>query len=524
MAQQSAGFVHEHIEKVVVLLCGAAVIGAIYFAFLSGRFATNDGKAPSELIAEIDRNTQNAQNAVVNARPPELSDDPPGGAAVGELLKWYGEDRKPITEILDIPNSVSRMQPFGPLLVSTTEVSADKKHDLARLVQPDVPVIMAGRSKFEFDETKPEIDAWFDGMQAADPIEVETNWVAVAAQVNLKKQEINFRVASYPEDAFLAVVKIHLQRFDIAAPWLGWQDVETYLPFLEFERPPLTKVNELRARVDLQQEVIARTKLPKRISGDRIDDFYDTVPFLKAPPPKDRNDIQKLVRDWGRLAEKAFKGDRPFDVRDPATAMVLARAVVTSKLASGRDLREAQDIFDKASRKLQRDIGGGYRVDDSAEPDKMMPIAAYDLNAVPGHTYKYRIRYEIINHYAGNAGELRNPNDASQLTLFSDWSPATREVRVEAEKQFFLTAANPRGGQARVSIWEKSRGGFNKKDVEVVIGDMIGDTGAECIDLIFNEDINGRQDTVMVYIAKDGSLRQSLLSVDREINRAFERS
>ena len=39
MAQQSAGFVHEHIEKVVVGLCGIAAIGAIYFAFLGGRFA-----------------------------------------------------------------------------------------------------------------------------------------------------------------------------------------------------------------------------------------------------------------------------------------------------------------------------------------------------------------------------------------------------------------------------------------------------------------------------------------------------
>jgi len=202
-------------------------------------------------------------------------------------------------------------------------------------------------------------------------------------------------------------------------------------------------------------------------------------------------------------------------------SMILARAVVTSGLADGRDLRESEDILGKAARKLKREIRG-YEIDSSAEPDKMMPIAAYDLNAVPGHTYKYRIRYEIINHYAGNAGELRNPNDASQLTLFSDWSPASREVRVEAEKQFFLTAANPRGGQARVAIWEKNRSGFSKNEVEVVVGDKIGDTGAQCIDLIFNEDINGRQDTVMVYIAKDGSLRQSLLSVDREIDRAFK--
>jgi len=521
MAQQSAGFVHEHIEKVVVGLCGIAAIGAIYFAFLGGRFASNNGKAPGELIGEIEQNTQNAQSAVLNARPPQLEEEPPGGPAVAELLKWYGADRKPITEILNVPNSVPRMQPFGPMLVSTTELSADLKHDLAKLVQPDVPVIMSGRSKFEMDAAKPPIDNYYDGFEPIEPTEVETNWVAVAAQVNLKKQEINFRVASYPQDAFLAVVKIHLQRFDIAAPWLGWQDCDTYLPFKDFERPPLTKVNALRELVDLKQEAIARTKLPKRISGDRVDDFYEIVPFLKAPPSKDREDLKKLVRDWSSLAEKAFEGKRPFADRDAEAAMILARAVVTSGLADGRDLRESEDILGKAARKLKREIRG-YEIDSSAEPDKMMPIAAYDLNAVPGHTYKYRIRYEIINHYAGNAGELRNPNDASQLTLFSDWSPASREVRVEAEKQFFLTAANPRGGQARVAIWEKNRSGFSKNEVEVVVGDKIGDTGAQCIDLIFNEDINGRQDTVMVYIAKDGSLRQSLLSVDREIDRAFK--
>lgn len=522
MAKQSAGFVHEHIEKVVVLICGIIAIGSIYFAFLGGRFDSADGQSPNQLLEELAQNAQNVPNLIQNARPPKLEEEPPGGPEVAQLLKWYGDDREPITDILNIPNVVPRTQPFPPLLVSTTEVSADQKHNLAKLVQPDVPVIMAGRSEFDIPEAKPTLDQFFQGADPKDVISVDTNWVAVAAQVNLKQQEIFFRVEKYPQDAFLAVVKVHLQRFDTAAPWLGWQDVDTYLPFQEFERPPLTKVNSLRTLVDLQQDAIARPRLPKRTGGDRVDDFYDIVPFLKAPPTKDRDELKKLVRNWADLAEKAFEGKRPYPDRDAAAAMILSRAVVTSKLAESRDLRDSREIFRKAAGKLKNDIPG-YVPDDSADPDQMMPIAAYDLNAIPGHTYQYRIRYEVINHYAGNAGELRNPNDASQLTVFSDWSPPSREVLVEAAKQFFLTAADAGGRRARVAIWEKKRNSYQNNTVTVRIGDMIGDTGAQCIDLLFNEEINGKQDAIMIYVAQDGSLRQAILSVDEKLDRAFKR-
>ena len=58
----------------------------------------------------------------------------------------------------------------------------------------------------------------------------------------------------------------------------------------------------------------------------------------------------------------------------------------------------------------------------------MMPIVAYDLTAVPGHEYQYRLRYEAWNQFAGRDGELKDPSSASLATIFSDFSPITPPV------------------------------------------------------------------------------------------------
>jgi len=156
-----------------------------------------------------------------------------------------------------------------------------------------------------------------------------------------------------------------------------------------------------------------------------------------------------------------------------------------------------------------------------------MPIVAHDFDVIPGHTYTYRIRYEALNSYAGIRGELKDPADAEQLTLFSPWSPVSRKVVPQSDLYFYLTKANRKRGEATVSVYKKSRRGYQEAKFKVKVGDEIGgekrlgtpkgdfSTGSVCVDLDFRRKVNGKTTLAMIYVNQnDGSLHERFLSLD----------
>ena len=67
MATQKTGFVDQHIEKVVVGLCGFVLLGAIWYSFMGDRFAVGD-LGPEELCRKIGTQADQTVQAVRNAR------------------------------------------------------------------------------------------------------------------------------------------------------------------------------------------------------------------------------------------------------------------------------------------------------------------------------------------------------------------------------------------------------------------------------------------------------------------------
>ena len=535
MAKRDASFVDKHIEKVALGVCALAFLGAAWFSFLGDRF-TVDEMRPDQLCEKIAEEAQQTASAVRNARLRKDTSkkvDPKKDPVV-QLRRWFGSNAEKLIKIAKVESPVGRTQPFPPEFISTTQTPIEDRHNLARIVAPGIPLATSGRSGFDFPEEKPDLGE-YTGQPPRGSGQVKVvNWVAVAAQIDLNQQEVNFISEGYPEGSFPFITNVHLQRIDLTDSWRGWQNVETYLPFKPIKRPViLTSTGQLslgglaafRSLIESKQEYISRPHLPPKKSGDRVG--YPKIPYLEKPPSKD-DPRSRMAKNWLRDAEKAMNGKRPFKSVDLDTAFVLLRAVVGTTGAKQRDLIKAEAKLKQVVKQLRRKRPFIKNLE-RRRPDQLMPVMAHDLDVVPGHEYAYRMRYEVYNVFCGDRGEMKNPADAEKLTIFSDWSPLSRPVKIESDIYLYLTDKNPKKQEVTVTVYKKARGGWKKQDFKVRVGDEIGRkvplgrnkgvdfrTNAICVDIDFKRRVRGKSDVSMAYvIAGEGDLRERILTSDK---------
>ena len=542
MAKKNAGFVDEHIEKVALGLCGMVFLGAVYIGFLSGRFSSAEGMNARKLADATGDAADQAARSILSKQP-----DPRAAGAKTvtaqndptEVLKdWFGDEAKGLIVAANLKSPVARTQPFPPIFHSTTGIAPEDRHALAEMVQPGLPVATTGRSTFELPVQKPAL-AEYDGNEVKGKHPATTrNWVAVAAQVDLIQQDINFKTVKYPPDgSYLAIVDVQLERFDQSEPWKGWRPVETYQPFMPAPRPQifdsrtgefkLEGLTEFKDLIESKQEFIARPLLRERTAGDRI--VYPPVPYFPESPRVESSDPTTRVKKWASTAQKARDAKPPFSIEDLDAAFIMLRAVIGTAGVKEQDLTKAQSSLAAVVRRLKR-VRKDAALDDTIRPpEKLMPVVAYDLNVIPGHTYVYRMRYEVLNIYAGNPGELIDPADAEKLTVFSAWSPETRPITIESDTYFYLTRADEAKKELTVTVYKKrGREPVRESAFKVAIGEEIGgerrrgntrvdfSTTAICLDIDFNRNVNGKNEVALVYVdTSDGRVHERLLSVDK---------
>ncbi|MBK8269176.1 MAG: hypothetical protein IPK83_13065 [Planctomycetes bacterium] len=540
MPKKNAGFVDEHIEKVVVGLCALFLVASMYIAF-GGRFNI-DGNSPREIADQTGKTAETVANTILTKRPdpPKPPDQKAPAGKQDDILtlkQWFGEQAIGLIGVANLTSPVARTQPFPPPLLSTTETSPENRHNLALIDSPGLPVVTTGRSTFEFPSKKKPLDI-YDGGPYSDKLPPsQRNWVAVAAQVDLVQQDIYFKTEKYPDGAYLGIVQVHLERFDQNEPWRGWQNVTTYQPFAMPERPviidPVTGgfkaegLSEFKELIDRKQEVIARPLMTARTGGDRF--TYPPIPYFPDPPGKGSDDASSRAKKWLQLALKAKDGRSPFDAEDLDAAFLLLRAAVGTPGQPERELRKAESALSSLKKQINR-IRKDFNPNQIIRPpERLMPIVAYDMDVVAGHTYEYRIRYEVFNTFAGNTSELLNPVDAEKLTVFSGWSPASRPVTIESDTYFYLTKADDNKKELTVTVYKKKgRDSVKEATFKVAIGEEIGGekrkgtsktdftTGAICLDIDFNRKVNGKTDVTLVYVdTRDGSVREKYLSTDK---------
>ncbi|MBN2561247.1 MAG: hypothetical protein JXQ75_09990 [Phycisphaerae bacterium] len=536
MARQNVGFVDQHIEKVVLGLCAVVLVGAAVFSFGGFRFSI-EGRSPTQLCDEAGRQADQLAQAVRSAQPRQ---DNPGGDEkkpddpVEELRRWFGSEREGLIKIARLEPEAGRTAMFPPSVSSIIGVDPDDRHHLARIVPPGIPIVTTGRSTFEIPNKLDLSEVVGSGPDKRDPASSTRSWVSVGAQVDLVAQGVNFITEKYPPDSYLTVVKVHLQRKDDTEPGCDWEDVDTYLPFKPPERPRVGEsLGEFRRLLDEGIKYVAQTELPTRRSGDRL--AVPWVPYLDEPPKMPNADedpterqrrMGRLARKWYDLAKKAMEAKTPSKTEEFDAALMLVWAA--KMVGAGPEwIKKADELLDTLVKKLPKRQRPDAKVG-RPSPDRLMPLVAHDLDVVPGHTYIYRMRYEVLNTYAGITGELENPEEAERLTVFSDWSPVSRPVEPESDVYFFLSKADPKRAEVTVTVYKKTRVDWKSKDFKIKVGDEIGrndrrvkkadfTTSAVCVDIDFDRTGDGGKTTAMVYLDTDsGILRERLLSEDRK--------
>ena len=536
MAKQDVGFVDKHMEKAALGACALALLGAVWFSFMSHRFAVN-GETPSEIAKKIGDESESVARTVRNAtfkadesKETDSKDDPSA-----QLARWYGEDSEGLIQIAGLQANATRTQPFGTRLLSTSETSMANRHNLAQMVAPRIPIITTGRTGFHLPEEKLSLEEYEESDSKGQGSGSVRNWVAVAAQVDLVQQDINFISEKYPPGSFPEIVKVRMQRRDETEPWRGWQEVDTYLPFERPERPTifsaasnrftLEGLSAFRNLIASKQKYIARPKLPERGSGDST--TLPGLPYFPEPPSTKKED--KRARQWLSLGRAAEAGKRAFkDGADLDLAYILARAVINSPKSRAKEVKAAEALLKKVQPKFSKTRAGVMALP-SRQPERLMPIVAYDMTAIPGHRYVYRMRYEVYNTYAGNRGELLNRDDAKRLTVMSEWSPRSRVVEIDSDVRFFLTKANTGQNKVTITVFKRKGKEWRKEEFKIGVGDKIGDeirlgrnkgtnfnTDTVCVDIDFSRRVNGKKDVALVYTdTNDGSLRERFLSSDK---------
>ncbi len=535
MAKKEASFIDLHAEKLALGLCVLVLIGAAVFTFGGMRFAV-DGKDVSQLLAEAENEAQSTARAIQGARPQQSDVEGVGDETIANLKHWF-EDNSGLETVGGIDMSPARTQKFPPVRPEITGVSLEDRRELASLATPGIPVVTSGRATIDIREERPLNDYVVQGV--GDRLKsVELSCVSIAAQIDLIEQDTNFKIEKYPPIESLLITNVQLQRKDLDEPWLGWQPVDTFLPFEPPDRPQFVGANGryipkgLEALQEYQsllknpvtQQVVARTQLPGRGVEEPPVPYVDTSPDKREP--------KAMAKKWLDLCRDAMSGRKPFSERDLDAAFILARAAAASG-ADEKTVSQARQLLTEITAKLPRNRRDMVSSLPLRSPDRLMPIMAHDITAVPGHRYQYRIRYEALNIYAGNPGELKNPADAEVLTLVSDWSPPSRPVRVEHDTYFFLTKADPAKEEVTVRVFKQTRAGWRNEDFRVRVGERIGekmrrgpnkgldfDAGALCIDIDFDRmdpAPDGKKTVNLVYAdTASGTLREKYLSRDRK--------
>ncbi len=127
-------------------------------------------------------------------------------------------------------------------------------------------------------------------------------------------------------------------------------------------------------------------------------------------------------------------------------------------------------------------VAGGLQVVAAGDPfglaDDQAEAWFYDDQVKPGHTYRYQARIEVVNSLLHLPKPLKvaPPAGLNQLSLASKNWTTFKEVTIEADEYFFLTA-NGLAGKSKdafFDIYKWYQGGWVTVQDRVEIGSILG--------------------------------------------------
>lgn len=166
-----------------------------------------------------------------------------------------------------------------------------------------------------------------------------------------------------------------------------------------------------------------------------------------------------------------------------------------------------------------------------------------------GKTYQYRMRLVMLNPYAGQPKQLRDPQDAAQWFLYGEWSEPSDPLFIEPDTRFFVRSGRESRNEVAVDVFKWHDGIWVKGSFNVTVGDGVGgesrarvpdqenpnplinfDTGMTVVDVDFHRPVRSRdragrngikfgepdETIALTVVNNDGEAYERLAFIDRD--------
>ncbi len=149
---------------------------------------------------------------------------------------------------------------------------------------------------------------------------------------------------------------------------------------------------------------------------------------------------------------------------------------------------------------------------DVAQAGQAQPIdvVAYDDSVKPGHTYRYKMRYKLLNPLYQTVN-LAPPNLSGQFALVSQDSTWSDWVTVTPRVTFFVASTFSDTVRFDVFTWERGR--LVRKPFSARAGDTIADTSWILVDQ--RKDIRNNEDYILLVNQETGITERRDIAADR---------
>jgi len=514
MAKQLVNPIERHVEKVVVAISAAALLGAAALFLISSPNKTELGGAlvtAATIDDAVARHAEEIRAAVSSHRPKSVIPEPLADEFAAAIKQ------PPASAYV----AVAPIRPTVPLLDPPITKVAD--FVLVKVIAPEKPAITSGRSTVILSSP------------SGDEVFRPRDWATISAVFDRKAQS-ELQKRSYGASngvVYIAPPEIQRrpQRLDgtwsdddwvLVVPTPAGPPVEVpTVEIVEGDEGPTVSPDQKKelehVMVQLSSTDPQRDRLrPMFYKVGNGDDWSfpiittymdvmkqdDEILNPNLPPSNDLEDIyglldagagkeqaverltpaQKVAADMKRGKEmlaRAKKNRSKFDAR---TAGNIFFDVVQNSAANAAQQNEAKKLQDEAEllvTQFQREemtrgvitsttgkdsAGSGGPARSLLPTQQLWAHDAAEASIEGGQTYQYRMRFRIYNLFAGEPGKFENPEDAARVFVSSDWSPATDAVSFERWEAFFVTSDDKQKKQAGVEFfrwffgaWVKSR-------------------------------------------------------------------
>ncbi len=537
MAKQAVNVVERHLEKGILGLCVAVLIGSIVTFLVS---SPNKIEIGGDLVgpSEIDDRALNAANQLRdrlrNARPEE--------ADIAEFVPEFENALSPLRyasiEPL-LPISVPWLPPVPDVI---DDVPIEGEIRLAKVIKPSRLRVTQGRSTVFIQPPIVLGDTKKSGFAPDPDFEqssglgqgVDVNWVTVGCLFDQKEQISIHQQAGYKagrQSPYLLGVDLERRRKNPNGTYTPWAEVQTYNPTV-LPTPPTVELipgpnQTLIASIDTETDLRDFFRLLKRFQANVFRPLFPEIQFGSDwlyPKYLDVENIRVEDLDWElcspedgtdcgdprpypaqsdiapvteapktgvALVEATLEeAMRYFDRGDYDRAIETAEDVNTMEGVRSNHLQQVKQIIEDA-RQRKRDAERGADVaknpsdttaDDRAQRKSRYQVAwVHDLSdelgggAQSGMTYQYRARFRLYNRFCGAPSELADAEDAKRIVVLGEWSAPGDDVHIAEDVAFFITHGNPSLGRgAKATVFKWFEGMWVSEPFGLVPGETIG--------------------------------------------------